>query len=52
MLDAGVRWDYYGVIGEEQGRFSIFDPTIPGPRQVSQLYPKDYNNFAPRVGLA
>jgi len=52
MLDAGVRWDYYGVIGEEQGRFSIFDPTIPGPKQVSTLYPKDYKNFAPRVGIA
>ena len=52
MLDAGVRWDYYGVIGEEQGRFSIFDPSIPGPRQVSQLYPKDFKNFAPRAGLA
>jgi hypothetical protein len=53
MLDAGVRWDYYGVIGEEQGRLSIFDPTVPGgAKQVSTLYPKDYKNFAPRVGLA
>jgi hypothetical protein len=50
--DLGVRWDYYGVIGEERGRFSIFDPSIPGPRQVSQLYPKDLNNFAPRASLA
>ncbi len=53
MLDAGVRWDYYGVIGEEHDQLSIFDPTAPtGAKQVSQLYPKDYKNFAPRVGIA
>jgi hypothetical protein len=51
-IDAGVRWDYFGVIGEEQNRFSIFDPSIPGPRQVNQLYPKDFNNFGPRLGFA
>jgi hypothetical protein len=51
-VDAGVRWDYFGVIGEEQGRFSIFDPTIPGPKRVNQLYPKDLNNFAPRLSFA
>jgi hypothetical protein len=51
-VNAGLRWDYFGVIGEERNRFSIFDPSIPGPRQVDQLYPKDWNNFAPRVSLA
>jgi hypothetical protein len=51
-LSAGLRWDYFGVIGEERGRFSIFDPSIPGPKLVSQLYPQDFKNFAPRVGLA
>ena len=51
-IDAGLRWDYFGVIGEEQNRFSIFDPSIPGPRQVNQIYPKDINNFGPRVSLA
>jgi len=50
-LNLGLRWDYFGVIGEERNRFSIFDPTIPGPRQVDQLYPKDLNNFAPRVSI-
>src|SRR6185503_11016410 len=25
-LNYGLRWDYYGIIGEEQGRFSRFDP--------------------------
>ncbi len=51
-LNLGLRWDYFGVIGENDGQFSIFDPTIPGPKLVSQLYPKDYNNFAPRVAFA
>ncbi len=51
-LNAGMRWDYFGVIGEERGRFSIFDPAIAAPRQVKQLYPKDWNNFAPRISLA
>ncbi len=52
MIEAGLRWDYMGVIGEERNRFSIFDPKIPGPRQVNQLYPKDFNNFAPRLSVA
>ncbi len=52
VITAGLRWDDYGVIGEERNRFSIFDPTIPGPRQVNQLYPRDLNNFAPRASLA
>lgn len=58
-LNLGVRWDYFGVIGEKNGLFSIFDPTLAAAsngtvavRQVSQLYPKDYNNFAPRVSFA
>jgi hypothetical protein len=57
-LNYGVRWDYYGVIGEKQNLFSLFDPaseslvrvgTAGGP---SSLYPKDYNNFSPRIGFA
>jgi len=49
---AGLRWDYYGVIGETQNRFSVFDAKADGPRQVNQLYPKALNNFAPRLSLA
>jgi len=73
-LNLGLRWDYFGVIGEKNNLLSLFDPTqlpIPangGPpegtcadatfvtcapaRQVSQLYPKDYNNFSPRISFA
>src|SRR5439155_21167624 len=32
-LNLGLRWDYYGVIGEDKNRFSIFDP-VNGLRQV------------------
>ena len=56
-LNYGLRWDYYGVIGEKNNLFSILDSsynleqvgTGGGP---SSLYPKDYNNFSPRVGAA
>lgn len=47
----GVRWEYFGVIGEEQNRFSILDPA-GNVTPVKQLYPRDLNNFAPRVGFA
>jgi hypothetical protein len=50
-LNYGVRWEYFGVIGEEKNRFSLLSPT--GTLAfVSQLYPKDMNNFAPRASLA
>lgn len=50
-LNYGLRWDYYGVIDEERNRFSILDPNA-GLVQVDQLYPRDLNNFSPRVSLA
>jgi len=50
-LNFGVRWDYYGVIGEDQNRFSILNST-GAVQQVNQLYPRDLNNFAPRFGIA
>ena len=57
-LNYGLRWDYYGVIGEEKNRFSLFDPATDSLNLVgtsggpSSLYPKDYNNFAPRLSFA
>ncbi len=51
-VNLGLRWDYFGVIGEKDGLFSLFDPTLLAAKPVSQLYPKDYNNFAPRVSFA
>ena len=51
-LNWGVRWDYYGVIGEDQGRFSVFDTATQRVVRVSQLYDKDWNNLSPRVSVA
>jgi hypothetical protein len=56
-LNYGLRWDYYGVIGEKSNLFSILNSSdnlaqvgvSGGP---SSLYPKDYHNFSPRVGIA
>lgn len=69
--NVGLRWDYFGVIGEAKDRFSLFSPTngleLVGHSSVvcpavvgvscpavgpSSLYPKDYNNFAPRLSVA
>src|SRR5437016_929345 len=50
-LNYGLRWEYFGVIGEEQNRFSLLDPN-GSLHAVNQLYPRDLNNFAPRLGLA
>ncbi|HLJ87836.1 MAG TPA: TonB-dependent receptor [Candidatus Angelobacter sp.] len=50
-INYGIRWDYFGVIGEEKDRFSILD-AAGALQQVQQLYPHDLNNFAPRLSLA
>jgi|SRR5579859_1825298 len=50
-LNYGVRWEYFGVIGEDKNRFSILD-SAGNLNTVSQLYPRDLNNFAPRVSLS
>jgi outer membrane receptor protein involved in Fe transport len=51
-LNFGMRWDYYGVIGAKNNAFTIFDPTTASLVHPSELYPKDLNNFSPRVSLA
>ncbi len=52
-VNAGVRWDYFGVVNEKSNLFYRFDPAaVEGLDPVGQLYDKDYNNFAPRIGLA
>ncbi|HLJ26429.1 MAG TPA: TonB-dependent receptor [Candidatus Angelobacter sp.] len=50
-LNYGVRWEYFGVIGEAKDRFSILDSSGT-LNLVHQLYPHDLNNFAPRASLA
>jgi len=55
-LNYGMRWDYFGVVGEKNHLFNQFDATGNGGAgsltTVGQLYEKDYNNFAPRFGFA
>jgi hypothetical protein len=53
----GLRWDYYGVIGEKNNLFSILNSSgniqqVGANGGPSSLYPKDWNNFSPRFGLA
>jgi hypothetical protein len=51
-LNYGVRWDYFGVTGEKSGLFYTYDPVSDNNVPTSQLYGKDYNNFAPRLAFA
>ena len=55
-FNMGLRYDYFGVIAEERNRFSIFDPTRGlvqvGTGGLDKLYPGDWNNFSPRIGVA
>src|SRR5271157_5072385 len=54
-LNLGLRWEYFGPLGEKHNLLSNFDasgnlvqlgtPTLP------LLYHRDLNNFGPRVGL-
>src|ERR1700735_4285251 len=50
-VNLGLRWDYFGVIGTDGNQLSIYDPTV-GLVRPGQLYPKDLNNFSPRVSFA
>ena len=55
-LNLGLRWDYFGVIGEKNDLLSNFDPANGlvqvGSPGLPRLYPRDFNNFSPRLGLA
>jgi hypothetical protein len=53
----GLRWDYFGVIGERDNLFSTFDPASGtlsqvGSGGVNSLYKPNYRNFAPRLSAA
>jgi Carboxypeptidase regulatory-like domain/TonB dependent receptor-like, beta-barrel len=52
-LNLGVRWDYFGVVGEKNGLLYTFDPANGGSTPATgKLYDKDLNNFAPRLAFA
>jgi len=50
-VNAGIRWDYYGVIGEGSDNISSYNPAT-GLAPMNQPYKPDWNNFGPRVSLA
>lgn len=55
-INAGIRWDYFGVLGEKNNLLSNFDLTrglvMVGTNGLDKLYNADWNNFTPRVGFA
>jgi hypothetical protein len=51
-VNYGMRWDYFGVVGEKNNLFYRFDPASGNEVPAGQLYNKDLNNFAPRIGFA
>ena len=58
-VNLGLRWDYFGVVGENNDFFYQLQPTgggtlqqVGGPGGPSKLYQPDWKNFAPRVGFA
>jgi len=50
-VNAGLRWDYFGVIHEAHGLLTAYDFTA-GLVARNPLYNKDLNNFAPRLSVA
>lgn len=61
-LNYGLRWDYFGVVGEQNNLLSnitsldaaagTFTLTQVGQSGLSSLYQPDHKDFAPRVSLA
>lgn len=55
-LNIGVRWDYFGPFIDPTNRISTFIPGMGGivytGQGIDTLYPRRFNNFAPRFGFA
>jgi hypothetical protein len=58
-INLGLRWDYFGVVGEKDNLFYQLTPAnggtllqVGGRGGPSKLYQPDWKNFAPRVGFA
>ncbi|MDR0842605.1 MAG: TonB-dependent receptor [Acidobacteriota bacterium] len=50
-INYGLRYSYQGVLGASDQKLANFLPDR-GVVSLDQLYPKDWNNFAPRAGFA
>ncbi|HEX9004337.1 MAG TPA: TonB-dependent receptor, partial [Blastocatellia bacterium] len=54
-LNGGLRYTYNGVLYDEENALTNFLPErglVNVGRDIVHLYPRDLNNFAPRVGFA
>lgn len=55
-LNYGLRWDYYGVVGEKHDVLFNLDSTNAlvrvGSPTLPRLYEPDHKNFGPRLSLA
>jgi hypothetical protein len=55
-VTAGLRWEYFGPLGEKHNLLSNFDSTgnlvQVGSPTLPHVYNRDLNNFAPRIGIA
>jgi hypothetical protein len=54
-LNFGMRYTYHGVLHDANNNVTTFVPGtgFAGPGNgLDSLYPKDWNNFAPRMGFA
>lgn len=55
-LNYGVNWNYSSPMHDPTNRISVFRPNLGGivytGTGVASLYPKDWNNYAPRLGFA
>ncbi len=55
-LNLGVRWEYFGVLGEKNNLLSNLTDAgklaLVGTNGLGRVYQKDLNNFGPRAGFA
>lgn len=55
-LNFGVRWEYFGPLGEQNNLLSNLTPAgtlaMVGTNGLGRVYQKDLNNFGPRFGFA
>jgi hypothetical protein len=55
-INWGLRWDYYGPLHSDAKDLAVFIPSAGGIKiqgnGISDIFPPDKNNFAPRFGFA
>jgi hypothetical protein len=55
-VNFGVRYSYVGILHDTDNTLTTFLPqrgiVTPGQNGLKHLYPRDTNNFAPRLGFA